>query len=124
VGLPADRIGIKVERGVITLSGEVPWQFQKTEAEEIVKKLSGITGVVNEIRIGSPVEPVAVKESIEKALERNAELEASRIRVASEGGTVTLHGTVRSWYERDIAERAAWAAAGVKEVRNRISIEP
>jgi osmotically-inducible protein OsmY len=124
VGLPADRIRVKVEKGVVTLNGEVDWQFQKTEADHVVHKLSGVVDVVNQIRIASPVYAVEVKEKIEKALQRSAELEASRITVEIEGGRVILKGRVHAWYERDIAERAAWSAPGVTEVHDRITIEP
>jgi osmotically-inducible protein OsmY len=124
VEVPADRIRVKVEKGIVTLSGEVDWQFQKTEADHVVHKLSGVVGVLNQIRIASPVYAVEVKEKIEKALQRSAELEASRITVGIEGGRVILKGRVHAWYERDIAERAAWSAPGVTEVHDRITIEP
>jgi len=124
VGVPADRIKVKVEKGVVTLTGDVDWQFQKTEADHVVHKLSGVFDVVNQIRVASPIHAVEVKEKIEKALQRSAELEASRITVETEGGRVILKGRVRAWYERDIAERAAWSAPGVTEVQNRIAIEP
>ncbi len=124
VGVPADRIAVKVENGVVTLSGEVDWQFQKTEADHIVHKLSGVIDVVNEIRVAAAVHAVEVKEKLEKALQRSAEVEAARITVETDGGTVTLKGKVRAWYERDIAERAAWAAPGVTDVQNQIAIEP
>jgi osmotically-inducible protein OsmY len=124
VGLPADRIKVKVEKGIVTLTGEVDWQFQKTEADHVVHKLSGVVDVLNQIRVASPVQAVEVKEKIENALRRSAELEASRITVETEGGRVILKGRVHAWYERDIAERAAWSAPGVTEVQDRILIEP
>ena len=108
----------------MTLSGEVDWQFQKTEADHIVHKLSGVVEVVNQIRVASPVHAFEVKEKIEKALQRSAELEALRITVETEGGRVILNGKVHAWYERDIAERAVWLAPGVTEVQDRITIEP
>ena len=124
VGVPADRIKVKVEKGVVSLTGEVEWQFQKTEADHVVHKLSGVADVVNQIRVASPVHAFEVKEKIEKALQRSAELEASRITVETEGGRVILKGKVHAWYERDIAERAAWSAPGVTEVQDRLTIEP
>jgi osmotically-inducible protein OsmY len=124
VGVPADRIAVKVERGVVTLDGAVDWQFQKTEADQVVHKLSGVVDVVNQIRVAAPVQAHEVKEKLEKALQRSAEVEASRITVETEGGKVILNGRVKAWYERDIAERAAWSAPGVTEVQNRIAIEP
>jgi len=124
VGFPADRIKVKVEKGVVTLTGEVDWQFQKADADQAVHRLSGVVDVVNQVRVASPVHAVEVKEKIEKALQRSAELEASRIKVETEGGRVILTGKVHAWYERDIAERAAWSAPGVTEVHDRITIEP
>jgi osmotically-inducible protein OsmY len=124
VGVPSDRIAVKVEKGVVTLTGEVDWQFQKTEADQVVHKLSGVVDVVNQVRVATPVQAYEVKEKLEKALQRSAEVEASRITVETDGGKVILKGKVRAWYERDIAERAAWSAPGVTEVQNRIDIEP
>jgi osmotically-inducible protein OsmY len=124
VGFPADRIKVTVEKGVVTLTGEVDWQFQKADADQAVHRLSGVVDVLNQIRVASPVHAVEVKEKIEKALQRSAELEASRIKVETDGGRVILTGKVHAWYERDIAERAAWSAPGVTEVQDRITIEP
>jgi len=124
VGFPADRIKVKVEKGMVTLSGEVDWQFQKTDAYHVVHKLSGVIGVLNQIEVAAPLHAIEVKEKIEKAFQRSAELEASRITVETEGGRVTLKGKVHAWYERDMAERAAWSAPGVTEVLDRLTIEP
>lgn len=124
VGFPAERIRIKVEKGVVTLSGDVEWQFQKTEAGEAVHKLTGVVGVINQIRVSSPVQAAEVKETIQKALHRNTDIEAARITVETEGGRVVLGGTVRASHEREIAERAAWSTPGVVEVLDRIAVEP
>jgi osmotically-inducible protein OsmY len=115
-GGPADRIGIKVEKGIVTLTGEVDWQFQKTEAAYIVQKLTGVVDVVNDIRVTPRIGASDVKQKIEKALQRSAEFDASRIAVETVGGRVVLTGEVRAWYEREIVERAAWSATGVTEV--------
>jgi osmotically-inducible protein OsmY len=123
VGVPADRIKVKVERGTVTLTGDVDWQFQKTDAEHVVHKLTGVANVVNQIRVASAVRASEVKERIQKALERSADVEASRITVQTEGGRVVLSGKVRAWYERDIAERAAWSAPGVTEVQDHLTID-
>ena len=124
VGLPADRIGVKVEKSRVTLTGDVEWQFQKKDAEAAVRHLTGVTGVANLLRVSSPVEAPAIKEKIQNALRRSAELDASQVTVRIEGGKVILGGKVRAWYERDLAEQAAWSAPGVTEVQDRIEIEP
>jgi len=107
----------------VTLTGDVDWQFQKTDAEHVVHKLTGVVNVVNQIRVTSAVRASEVKEKIQKALERSADVEASRITVQTEGGKVVLSGKVRAWYERGIAERAAWSAPGVTEVQDHLTID-
>jgi osmotically-inducible protein OsmY len=123
VGFPAERIGVKVEKGMVTLTGDVDSQYQKTDAEGAIHKLTGVVKVINQIRVATAVHPTDVREKIQKALERSADIEASRIAVRTEGGKVVLSGKVRAWYERDIAERAAWSAPGVTEVEDRLTIE-
>jgi osmotically-inducible protein OsmY len=125
VGFPADRISIKVEKGIVILTGDVDWQFQKTEAEAAIHHLSCVVGVVNLVGVRATVHDSEVKEKIQKALQRSAELDASRITVQAEGGgKVVLGGKVHAWYERDLAEQAAWAAPGVTAVIDHILIEP
>jgi osmotically-inducible protein OsmY len=123
VGSPADRLAIKVEKGIVTLTGDVDWQYQKADAEHVVHKLSGVIDVLNQIRVAAPVRASDIKEKIQKALQRSAEVEASGITVQTEGGRVVLSGKVRAWYERDIAQRAAWSAPGVTEVQDHLTIE-
>lgn len=120
--VPLAKIEVKVERGWITLSGDVPWQFQRQAAEAAVRKLSSVSGVTNSILIRPRVDAINVKHRIEKALKRNAELEGGAIRVSVSGGKVTLEGNVRAWRERKVAERAAWAAPGVVMVEDRLTV--
>ena len=120
--VPLGRIKVKVERGWITLSGEVEWQFQRQAAETAVRKLSGVSGVMNAILVRPRVDATNVKHRIEDALKRNAELEADAIRVTVSGGKVTLEGKVRMWRERSVAEQAAWAAPGVITVEDRLTV--
>lgn len=119
---PSERIKVRVSKGWITLEGTVDWEFQKTAAEKAVRKLIGVRGVSNLIEVKPSVSKGEVKAEIESALKRLAEVDASRIKVETQDGTVVLSGTVRSWFEREEAERAAWRAPGVRKVEDRIAI--
>jgi osmotically-inducible protein OsmY len=122
VQVPADSIQVKVEKGWITLTGAVEWQYQKQAAESAVRHLSGILGVSNMIEIEPHVAAADVHRKIMDSLKRNAEVEADSIRVVVDNGKVILEGKVKAWYERNLAERAAWSAPGVKAVEDRLSI--
>jgi osmotically-inducible protein OsmY len=128
VEVPHERIHVKVEHGVVTLTGDVSHQFQKSRADAAINRLGGVRGVMNLIRVrphaGLSMDADVVQQRIETALRRNAEIEASRIWVGVSGGTVTLQGQVRTWFERSVAENAAWAAPGVAEVKNELKIQP
>jgi osmotically-inducible protein OsmY len=124
VGVPADRITIKVEKGVVTLGGQVDWQFQRKQAENAVHNLTGVLGITNLIRVSARPQTREIKDKIQQALRRSAELDASHVTVHAEGGTVILGGKVHAWYERDLAEQAAWSVPGVTDVEDRIEIEP
>jgi len=122
VSVPEDRIKVKVSQGWITLEGTVYWNFQRAAAEEAVRNLMGVIGVSNVIEVKPQVSASGVKAAIETALKRTASVDANRIKVEADGDEVTLRGNVRSWVERDEAERAAWAAPGVRIVDDQITI--
>jgi osmotically-inducible protein OsmY len=117
-----DKLDVTVSKGWVTLKGDVEWRYQKEDAERVVRRLAGVVGVTNLITVKPRVTPSELKEKIEKALLRSAETDAQRITVDVDGDAVILKGSVRSWAERQAAERAAWAAPGVASVDNRITI--
>lgn len=122
--LPVDQIHVTVSKGWVTLEGDVEWQFQKEDAERVVRRLAGVKGVTNLIRVKPRPMPAELKEKIREALLRSAETDAERIQVDVQGDKVILNGVVRSWAEKQEAERAAWSAPGVTTVEDRIVVTP
>lgn len=116
--VPADRIQVKVEHGWVTLLGEVNWNFERESAQDAITKLTGVRGVSNKITVKPHVAPTDVKRKIIREFERAARQDAQQVQVKVSGGIVSLEGTVQDWAEYDEAERAAWSAPGVTEVRN------
>lgn len=119
-----EKIRVIAKNGWLTLEGEVEWNYQRERAEEAVRRVRGVKGVTNSIEVKPRVAPQEIRRKIEEALRRAAEIDASRVTVETSGSEVILRGTVRSWAERQEAERAAWAAPGVAKVDNRIIISP
>ena len=123
VEVPDERIKVLVDDGWISLDGAVDWQFQRTAAENAVRHLAGVKGVINRIMVQQPkVSAYEVNQRIEDALKRSAALDADKITIEARDGRVVLRGTVRSWAEREDAERAAWAAPGVTEVDDELAV--
>ena len=117
-----DKLDVTVSKGWVTLKGEVEWQYQKQDAERVVRRLSGVRGVTNLILVKPRLTASELKEKIELALVRSAQVDAQRITVEVQGTKAILRGTVRAWAEREEAERAAWAAPGITAVENLITI--
>ena len=120
--VPIDKLDVTVSKGWVTLKGEVEWQYQKQDAERVVRRLSGVRGVTNLILVKPRLTASELKEKIELALVRSAQVDAQRITVEVQGTKAILRGTVRAWAEREEAERAAWAAPGITAVENLITI--
>ncbi|MCA6100706.1 BON domain-containing protein [Bradyrhizobium australafricanum] len=122
--LSHENIKVVVKDGWLTLEGAVEWQYQKTTAENAVRKVKGVKGVTNVISLKPKVEPTDIQRRIQEAFKRNAEVDANRIAVETHGSEVILKGTVRSWIEREEAERVAWSAPGITRVEDRIVVSP
>ncbi len=120
--VPTDQIDVTVTQGLVTLKGTVEWAYQRNAAEYAIRHLAGVRVVTNEIRLTPHVQREDLKHRLERALERNAEVEASGITVEVHGATVTLKGKVRSYAERRAAEYATWDAPGVTVVDNRLIV--
>jgi osmotically-inducible protein OsmY len=122
--IPRDRVTVTVTNGWVDLHGTVDWQYQRDAALRTVRTLTGVSGVTNGIVIKARVKAADVQAQIEAAFRRSAEIDARRINIAAADGTVVLSGNVHSWAERQHAERAAWAAPGVVQVDDRLTIVP
>ena len=124
VTMPNGAVTVKVEHGLVTLGGEVRWQFQRARAENLAYRLGGVLGVTNHVRLYPVAESQDLHRKIETALHRSAALDAGQITVSVDGGKVTLAGTAHSWAECTAAEGAVWSAPGVTQVVDRIVVRP
>jgi osmotically-inducible protein OsmY len=121
--VPADKIKVTVEKGWVTLDGEVDWNYQRRAVEHMLRPLKGVVGISDNIRLKTLAVPLNLANRIRDALTRQAVREAKRIEISVDGGVVTLRGHVHSWAERNAAEGAAWSAPGVSRVNDQVEIE-
>jgi osmotically-inducible protein OsmY len=119
---PTKSIKVLVEKGWVTLSGQVHWEFERLSAASVIRHLLGVTGVSNQITLKKDPSSTVVKADIEAALKRRAQNDAARISVEVSGSKVTLTGTAHNWAERDLASQAAWSAPGVDDVVDNIVV--
>lgn len=117
-----NEIKAEVRNGFVTLSGEADWNYQRDLAKTLVSGVKGVAAVTNMIKVKSRVAPAEVTREITRALHRNADIEASNIKVDVDGGRVTLKGDVKAWHERKLVEDAVWAAPGVTEVVDNLRV--
>ena len=121
--VPPGAVRITVDKGWITLEGEVDWEYQRRAVQKAVSNLRGVTGVGSEIVIRHRPAPTDIAQRITDALKRQTEREVKRLDIGVKGDTVTLRGSVHSWHERDAAHGVAWAVPGVRNVINELRIE-
>ena len=121
--VPPNRLKVTVEKGWVTFSGELDWNFQRRALERMVRPLKGVAGIIDNIRLKALPVPANLSTRIQEALTRQAQREARRIEISVDGSVVTLRGHVHSWAERNAAEGVTWAAPGVSRVNNELTVQ-
>ena len=119
--VPDDSVQVTVQNGWVVLKGNVEWQFQREAAADVINALQGVRGMLNQIKLSPTVSIDDVKNRIEQALHRHADVEATKIKIDVKNGRVTLDGHIESWLERSAINQAAWSAPGVVEVVDHLS---
>lgn len=122
--VPEDRIKVKVENGIVTLDGEVEWEYQRTSAKKAVNNLLGVRNLVNLITIKPRLTAFDVRAKINEALHRTATVDAERVSIEVDDRKIILRGKVRSFAEKEDVEDAAWCAPGVSKVESHLEVEP
>ncbi len=122
--IPRDAVKVKVEKGWLTLSGEVPWHYQGQAAAAEVRHLMGVIGVSNLVTVKPYVNVATISHDITHALHRSWfwDPDGDNVTVTADGGAVKLSGSVDSWHDRQVAANAAWAAPGTVSVENLITV--
>jgi osmotically-inducible protein OsmY len=123
LSVPDEKITVKVENGWITLEGELVWNYQKEAAKETINYLMGVKGVTNNIKIKAETHDAIEQKIVEDAIRRSWSVDDSDINVSVSGTTVTLIGTVDSWYQKEEAGRIAWNTPGIWNVQNELTID-
>jgi osmotically-inducible protein OsmY len=121
--VPDHKIKVKVEKGWITLDGELTWNYQKEAANKAIAYLPGVKGVVNNIRIKAEIQNEIEKKQVEKALGSNWTLHPEDIHVKVDGNKVTLTGSVSSLYQKELAGKIAWKTPGIWSLDNELVVE-
>jgi len=121
--VPAEKLKIKVEHGVVTLEGTLHWNFQKQATKKCIKNINGITKIKNLIIIKAETHDEVEKKHLENALRLNWSMDGQDVRVTVTGKVVTLNGVVNSYYQKEEAERIVWQAPGINTVVNELAIE-
>jgi len=123
IGAPCGGIQVTVQDGLVTLGGQVDWQYQRIAATDAVPSLTGVVSVLNNITTNPRVQPLYIRRKIEEALKRHAEIEAQHVRVVvSDGGKIALQGSVHRLFEREAAEKVVWSMLGVIAVDNQPTV--
>jgi len=121
--VPNDKVTVKVEDGWVTLEGELPWNYEKEAASNAVHYLTGVKGVTNNITVKPESHDVIEQKEVENAIGRSWSVDNNFIKVQVSGTTVTLTGTVKTWYQKEEAGRIAWKTSGIWHVKNDLSVD-